>query len=110
MLKGHMILIVLLGTVSMMVWGCAGNLPQPERADIVDLHQGKSFESAMSQQVLNPEAGKEPAPIVGFDGKAAAANMEKYRDVLRRAEKAEEMAGVGFELRPFQQQGGGGSR
>jgi hypothetical protein len=106
MLKVHMILIVLLGILSIMVWGCAGNLPQAERTDLFDSHQGKSFESAMSEQVLNPEAGKELAPIVGFDGKAAAANMEKYREVLRRAEKAEETAGVGLQLMPFQQQGG----
>jgi hypothetical protein len=106
MLKGHMILIGVLVGLSMMVWGCAGNLPQAQRADIFDQHQGTSFESAMSKQVLNPEAGKEPVPAVGFDGEAAAANMQKYRDVLKRAEKAEEVAGVGLKLTPLA--GGGG--
>jgi hypothetical protein len=84
-----------------MVWGCAGNLPEAKRTDILDSHQGQSLKSAMNEQVLNPEAGKEPTPVVGLDGKAAAANMEKYRKALKQEEKIEKTVGVGFELRPL---------
>lgn len=101
MLTGHMIRIGALLGISMMVWSCAGNLPQAQRADILDLHQGTSFESAMGEQVVNPDAGKEPAPPVGFDGQGAAANMKKYRETLKRAERAEKEAGAGIRLEPL---------
>jgi hypothetical protein len=32
---------------------------------------GRSFESAKYNQMLNPDAGDNPAPVVGLDGEAA---------------------------------------
>ena len=40
---------------------------------------GSSFESARSGQILNPEAGKNLAPVDGLDGEAAEMTMGKYR-------------------------------
>jgi hypothetical protein len=100
MLKNHMILIGVIG-LSIMFLGCAGNLPQAERTEVLNMNWGKSFESAKHNQILNPEAGKEPTPVVGFDGKAAAANVEKYREMLKREEKVTQTVGVGLQVRPL---------
>jgi hypothetical protein len=50
---------------------------------------------------LNPEAGKEPTPVVGFDGKAAEANVEKYREELKRKKRVEQTVGVGLQVKPL---------
>jgi hypothetical protein len=99
MLKCHMTVIGVTVGLSIMLWGCAGNMPEAQRTDILESHQGKSFESANHNQILNPEAGKEPTPVVGFDGKAAEANVEKYREELKRKKKVEQTVGVGLEVR-----------
>jgi hypothetical protein len=101
MLKGHTILFGVLAGISMMLWGCAGNLPQPERADIVDMNRGKSLESAMNEQILNPEAG-EPTPVEGFDGVSAKNQIDKYRKVLKREGKIEQSVGIGRDIRALE--------
>ena len=105
MLKGHTMLIgVLLVALSIMSWGCAGDLPQAQRKDTIDMNFRKSVESAQLSQTLNPEAGTEPTPVVGLDGKAAAGNMGKYRKMLKQTEKVRQTVGIGRTL------GGRGSR
>jgi hypothetical protein len=44
-----------------------------------DRNRGTSLETAKQGQTLNPEAGKNLDPVVGFDGQAAAASMQSYR-------------------------------
>jgi hypothetical protein len=96
MLKGHMMLIgVLLVALSIMSWGCAGDLPQARRKDTLDMNRSKSVESAQLSQTLNPEAGTEPTPVVGLDGKAAAGNMGKYRKMLKQTQKVKQTVGIG---------------
>ena len=95
MMKGHTMLIGLLVGLSVMFLGCAGNLPQTQRADVVDAHYGKSMETAANDQILNPEAGKEPTPVEGFDGKSADTQMEKYREALKEVKEVEPTVGVG---------------
>ena len=99
MLKCHMTVIGVMVGLSIMLWGCAGNMPEAQRTDILESHQGKSFESAQHNQILNPEAGKEPTPVVGFDGKAAEANVEKYRKELKREKKVQQTVGVGLKVK-----------
>jgi len=101
MLKCHMTVIGVTVGLSIMLWGCAGNMPEAQRTDILESHHGKPFESAQHNQILNPEAGKEPTPVVGFDGKAAEANMEKYRKELKREKKVEQTLGVGLSVKPL---------
>lgn len=86
MFKNNMMLIGLAAVLSAMVWGCAGNLPESQRAKMIDMNWGKSFESAKNNQILNPEAGMEPEPVVGLDGEAAGYNMKKYKDAFKKAE------------------------
>ena len=95
MLKSHTIIIGLLVGLSVMFFGCAGNLPQPERTDVIDAHYGKALETAINDQILNPEAGREPTPVEGFDGRAANAQMDKYRETLKEKQEIQQSVGVG---------------
>ena len=80
MLKGNIILIVVLAVFSVVtLWGCAGNLPEGKRAEILDMNWGKSYESAKKNQILNPDAGKSLEPVVGLDGQAAEHGVNKYK-------------------------------
>ncbi len=49
------------------------------RETMLDRNWGNSFESAKQSQILNPEAGKNPDPVVGLDGQAAEITIEEYR-------------------------------
>ena len=80
MLKGNIILIVVLAMFSVvMLWGCAGNLPEGKRADYLEQNWGKSFESAKKNQILNPEAGKTVEPVIGLDGQVAEHNVDNRK-------------------------------
>ena len=79
MLRGNIILIVVLAVFSITLWGCAGNLPEAQRVDYLEMNWGKSFESAKNNQILNPEAGKSLEPVVGLDGQAAEHGVNKYK-------------------------------
>ena len=79
MLKGNFILIVLLTVLSLTLWGCAGNLPQGKRADILDMNWGKSLETAKNNQILNPDASENLDPVLGLDGQAAEYTVNKYK-------------------------------
>lgn len=52
--------------------GCGGTTK-------LDKNWGKSFESAKSNQILNPEAGQNLDPVVGLDGQAAESGLGTYR-------------------------------
>jgi hypothetical protein len=80
MLKGNIILIVVLAMFSVvMLWGCAGNLPESKRVDYLEQNWGKSFESAKKNQILNPEAGKTVEPVIGLDGQVAEHNVDNRK-------------------------------
>jgi hypothetical protein len=57
--------------------GCAMFSSQGESR--LDRNWGTSFETAKQNQILNPAAGKNLEPVVGFDGRAATGSMESYR-------------------------------
>jgi hypothetical protein len=52
----------------------------------MDRNWGRSFETALYQQILNPEAGKEPEPVDGLDGDAAVRNLEQYRKSFEKTD------------------------
>ena len=84
MLKGNIILIVVVAMLSAMLLGCAGNLPEAKRVDILDMNWGKSFESAKNNQILNPDAGKNLDPVLGLDGTAADYAVGKYKESFKK--------------------------
>ena len=45
---------------------------------------GVAFQAAKSNQILNPDAGKEPEPVQGLDGQAAESAMDAYRGSFGR--------------------------
>ena len=49
---------------------------------------GSSVRLAVSEQIANPEAGSD-APVVGIDGKYAAAAAAKYQKGPRKKEEAQ---------------------
>jgi len=78
--KGNIILIVVLAVFSVvMLWGCAGNMPEGKRVDYLEQNWGKSFESAKKNQILNPEAGKTVEPVIGLDGQVAEHNVDNRK-------------------------------
>jgi hypothetical protein len=68
-----------IGVIIMMLTGCAIG---PTRLE-VDF--GKSLSYAESQQILDPAAQQNLAPVYGFDGKAAEATIERYRSTFEKA-------------------------
>lgn len=68
MIKKYLIVISLAG---MSLAGCATSQ--------VEKDYGNSFQLVKSNQMLNPEAGKNLDPVYGLDGHAALIIMEKYR-------------------------------
>ena len=86
--KGNIILIVVLAMFSVvMLWGCAGNLPEGKRADYLEQNWGKSFESAKKNQILNPEAGKTVEPVIGLDGQVAEHNVDNRKKSFEKQEE-----------------------
>ena len=83
MLKGNMILIVVLAMFSVSLWGCAGNIPEAQRVDYLNMNFGKSLETAKNNQILNPDAGKNLEPVVGLNGEAAEQGVDKYKESFK---------------------------
>ena len=83
MLARYLIVIGLIAVLSIFS-GCA------QKQTLLDSNWGKSFESAKSNQILNPEAGKNLDPVVGLDGQAAESSLGTYRNGFEQ--KASEKA------------------
>ena len=59
--------------------GCYGTSFRPVESR-VDKNWGVAYEAAKHNQILNPKAQKNQAPVVGLDGQAAERNMDAYRN------------------------------
>jgi len=62
-----------------------------QRETMSDRNWGTSLETAKQSQTLNPEAGKNLDPVVGLDGQAAAAGIERYRKGFKEKQQAQKM-------------------
>ena len=71
--------------------GPAGNNPFREET-LLDKNWGRSVETAKYNQTLDPEAGKNLAPVEGLDGKAAGYAVDKYENSFRKETKAESVS------------------
>ena len=90
MLKSNIIRIVVLAVFSVvMLWGCAGNLPESKRVDYLKQNWGKSFESAKKNQILNPEAGKVVEPVIGLDGQVVEHNLDNRKKSFEEQKEIE---------------------
>jgi hypothetical protein len=62
-----------------------------QRETMLDRNWGRSLETAKQGQILNPEAEKNLDPVVGLDGQAAAAGIERYRKGFKEKQQAQKM-------------------
>ena len=92
--KGNIILMVVLAMFSVSLWGCAGNVPEAQRIDYLNINYGNSFESAKNNQILNPEAEKNLDPVVGFDGQAAKYTVDRYKKSFEKEQELKTSAGT----------------
>ena len=67
--------LLVAGTVG--VFGCAQQTAT-ERQSRLDKNWGRSFETALYNQTLNPEAGNNLEPIEGLEGPAAERVVNDY--------------------------------
>jgi hypothetical protein len=71
--------------------GPAGN--NPFRVEtLLDKNWGRSVETAKYNQTLDPEAGKNLAPVEGLDGRAAGYTVDKYENSFRKETKPESVS------------------
>lgn len=68
--------------VSFLIAGCQGATFINKETNL-DKNWGKAYRAAKENQILNPEAGKDLAPVEGLDGEAAENNTRKYRSSFR---------------------------
>ena len=92
--KGNIILMAVLAMFSVSLWSCAGNVPEAQRIDYLNMSYGNSFESAKNNQILNPEAEKNLDPVVGFDGQAAKYTVDRYKKSFEKEQELETSAGT----------------
>ena len=50
---------------------------------------GTAFDLTREAQVLDPDAGQNADPVIGFDGEAASSDMKKYRKSFTKERKAD---------------------
>ena len=84
---GKILKLVLAAVCVTAFWGCAGNLPDSPRIEVLEEKFGESFRSARDKQILNPEAGKNDEPVVGLDGQAAQDVKKTYNDWFKKVEQ-----------------------
>jgi len=80
----RLISFILIITAFSMFCGCTGSF---QKGTALDNNWGRSYEMARSQQILNPEAGKNLDPVEDLDGDAAMRSLEHYRKAFEQSEK-----------------------
>jgi hypothetical protein len=68
--------------------GCSSSGPVHEET-LLDKNWGRSVETAKYNQILNPDAGKNLAPVEGLDGNAAENSVQKYENSFKIEPKQE---------------------
>jgi hypothetical protein len=68
--------------------GCSSSGPVYEET-LLDKNWGRSVETAKYNQILNPDAGKNLAPVEGLDGIAADNSVQKYENSFKKESKQE---------------------
>ena len=89
MLKDIKILVKVLAAlfIFITVSGCAGNMPETERINYLDANWGKSYETAKNNQILNPRASENLAPVEGLDGETTKIIVDKHKESFKEKKK-----------------------
>ena len=72
--------------------GCASPTP------VVDAQFGKAVREARAAQTLNPNASANRNPVLGIDGKAAAAAQERYQESFKSPPQTFNVINIGGAL------------
>jgi hypothetical protein len=67
---------------------CSGITPY-HKDSTVERSWGRSIETAKYNQMANPDADKNPEPVLDLDGTAAAHNVVKYQESFKKTESKE---------------------
>lgn len=85
--------IVIGAAIAVGILGC-GQHTLTQQQSLLDQNWGRSFEAAMTNQTLNPEASKNFAPVEGLTGPAAARIMNGYISGEKAQQKTSPEFGV----------------
>ena len=80
MFKRSLIIVGIIAGVSV-VFACSGTDTLSQR------NWGKSYETAVYNQMLNPDADKTINPVDSLDGQAAENNLQRYRNGFKAKEQ-----------------------
>jgi hypothetical protein len=71
---------------------CASTTP------VLDANFGNAVRQARSAQTINPNASANRDPVLGIDGKAAAAAQDRYQESFKSPPKTFEIINIGGAL------------
>jgi hypothetical protein len=69
--------------------GCSENSTYLQSESLSDQNWGRSYETQKYNQMVDPDAGKNPEPVVNMDGVASENNVQKYRDSFKEGGEQE---------------------
>ncbi len=87
MLKSYFLVIGII-TGLLFVSSCS-ETTQLQSESLLDRNWGRSYETAIYNQVGNPDADKNLDPVIGLDGTAAEYNVDKHRESFKETEQKE---------------------
>jgi hypothetical protein len=71
---------------ALVVGGCE-HIPSARQDTLLNRNFGRSYETAIYNQILNPDAGKNLAPVEGLDGRYVEGNMDTYQKGNEKEQK-----------------------
>ena len=83
MFKRHFLIIGIFSGM-LFIASCAGTTPYSEDS-LTNRNWGISKETAIYNQMLNPDAAQNLDPVSGLDGSASTNNVEKYKNSFKEA-------------------------
>lgn len=81
MLKRYFLIVVIFCGL-LFILSCSGKAPF-QRESLLDRNWGRSYEAAIYNQMLNPDAAKNLEPVLNLDGAAAGYNVNKYKSSFK---------------------------
>jgi hypothetical protein len=87
MLKKYFLIIGIFSGMLFIV-SCAGRTPYSEDS-ATNRNWGRSHQTAIYNQMVNPDAAQNLDPVLDLDGSAAQSNVEKYKESFKKAEPKE---------------------
>jgi hypothetical protein len=76
-------------TCATLLAGCASTTP------VLDANFGNAVRQARTAQTLNPEASSNRDPVLGIDGQAGAAALDRYHESFKTPPKTFEVINIG---------------